>query len=68
YAISVVACPAMSLPCGFTASGLPVGLQIVGRPHGDVQVFAGAKILERALNLGTSRPILPRTSSLPLQP
>jgi amidase len=31
YAISVVGLPAMSVPCGHTKSGLPVGLQIVGR-------------------------------------
>lgn len=62
YAISVVACPAMSLPCGFTATGLPVGLQIVGRPHGDAQVFAGARLLEDSLGLDTRRPILPRVS------
>ena len=30
YAITLVCCPALSLPCGFTAAGLPVGLQIVG--------------------------------------
>ena len=29
YAITLVCCPALSLPCGFTASGLPVGLQMV---------------------------------------
>ena len=31
YAITLVCCPALSLPCGFTASGLPVGLQMVAR-------------------------------------
>ena len=31
YAITLVCCPALSLPCGFTASGLPVGLQVVAR-------------------------------------
>ncbi len=31
YAFSITGLPAMSVPCGFTASGLPVGLQIVGR-------------------------------------
>ena len=32
YAITLVCCPALSLPCGFTASGLPVGLQMVAAP------------------------------------
>lgn len=34
YYISILGLPAVSVPCGFTANGLPVGLQIVGR-HGD---------------------------------
>ena len=31
YGITVTGLPAISVPCGFTRSGLPVGLQIVGR-------------------------------------
>ncbi|MBM3518459.1 MAG: amidase, partial [Alphaproteobacteria bacterium] len=32
FAITLTTCPALSIPCGFTAAGLPVGLQLVGRP------------------------------------
>jgi amidase len=35
YFISIVGNPAMSVPCGFTPEGLPVGLQIVGRHRDD---------------------------------
>ncbi len=35
YYISVMGSPAISVPCGFTAGGLPVGLQIVGRDQDD---------------------------------
>ena len=38
YAITLVCCPALSLPCGFTASGLPVGLQMVAPPRGEAQL------------------------------
>jgi aspartyl-tRNA(Asn)/glutamyl-tRNA(Gln) amidotransferase subunit A len=31
---------AISVPCGATASGLPIGLQIVGKPHGEPTIFA----------------------------
>ncbi len=41
--------PALSLPCGTTAEGLPVGLQIAGPPGADALVFALAAALERAL-------------------
>ena len=37
YAITLACCPALSLPCGFTASGLPVGLQMVAPPRGEAR-------------------------------
>jgi aspartyl-tRNA(Asn)/glutamyl-tRNA(Gln) amidotransferase subunit A len=39
--------PAVSLPCGLTRAGLPVGLQIMGRRHADDVVLRLARILER---------------------
>ncbi len=40
--------PALSLPCGTTAAGLPVGLQIAGPPGADALVLALGAALERA--------------------
>jgi amidase len=60
YAITLVCCPALSLPCGFTASGLPVGLQIVAPPRGEAQLLAGAKVLEDILGVRGTTPIDPR--------
>ncbi|HEX6136736.1 MAG TPA: amidase [Casimicrobiaceae bacterium] len=40
--------PAASVPCGFTAAGLPAGLQIVGAMHDDRRVLRAARALERA--------------------
>jgi amidase len=60
YAITLVCCPALSLPCGFTASGLPVGLQMVAAPRGEAQLLAGAKLLEDILGLRGTTPIDPR--------
>jgi amidase len=62
YAITLVCCPALSLPCGFTASGLPVGLQVVAPPRGEAQLLAGAKVLEDILGVRGTTPIDPRTS------
>ena len=59
YAITLVAAPALSLPCGFTKEKLPVGLQIAGPPRGEAQVLAGARVLEEILDLGTVKPIDP---------
>ena len=60
YAITLTCCPALSMPCGFTASGLPVGLQVVAAPRGEAQLLAGAKVLEDILGLRGTTPIDPR--------
>jgi aspartyl-tRNA(Asn)/glutamyl-tRNA(Gln) amidotransferase subunit A len=41
-------CPAMSVPAGLSSSGVPTGVQIVGRPYDDVSVFRVARALELA--------------------
>ncbi|PSH70142.1 amidase [Phyllobacterium brassicacearum] len=61
YAITLTTSPALSLPCGFTNDGRPVGLQIVGRPRSDGRVLAGARALELILNLRSVTPIDPRS-------
>jgi amidase len=63
YAITLACCPALSLPCGFTASGLPVGLQLVGPPRGEARLLAGAKVLEDVLGLRGTTPIDPKPAS-----
>jgi amidase len=65
YAITLACCPALSLPCGFTASGLPVGLQMVAAPRGEAQLLAGAKLLEDILGVRGTTPIDPRKSPVP---
>lgn len=48
--------PGISLPCGFTCAGLPVGLQLTGRHGTDPGLLALARGLERALDLPRRRP------------
>jgi amidase len=60
YAITLACCPALSMPCGFTASGLPIGLQVVGPPRGEARLLAGARLLEDILGLRDIAPIDPR--------
>ena len=63
YAITLTASPALSLPCGFTSDGRPVGLQIVGRLRSEGRVLAGARALEQVLDLRSITPIDPRPPS-----
>ena len=64
YAVTLVGCPALSLPCGFTRAGLPVGLQLVGRPRGEAALLAAAAGLEEQLGLATLLPIEPRPGAI----
>jgi amidase len=56
--VTFTACPAISVPAGFTASGLPVGLQIVGRHRGDWSVLQIAHAFEQATGHASRRPAL----------
>ena len=49
FVITLTGCPAISLPCGMTKDGLPVGLQLVGRPHRDGDLIGMAQRLEEVL-------------------
>ena len=59
FAITLTGCPALSLPCGFTKDGLPVGLQIIGPSHADAAVIAAASLLEQAFGIAARLPIDP---------
>jgi amidase len=56
YAFTVVNAPAISVPCGFTRDGLPVGLQIAGRWRDEVGVLRAAAAFEQAQPWAHLRP------------
>jgi amidase len=56
YWISVSGQPALSVPSGFSANGLPVGLQIVGRYHDDFGVLQIGHAFEQATGYWKQRP------------
>lgn len=56
YYVSTAGNPAMSVPCAFSSSGLPIGLQIVGRHHDDWGVLQLGYAFEQATNIGKRRP------------
>ena len=56
YYVTVTGLPAISVPCGFTSSGLPVGLQIVGRHEDELGVLQLAHAFEQATGTWKRRP------------
>ena len=60
FALTLTACPTMSVPCGFTSKGLPVGVQIMGKPRGEAALLGAAKLFEEATGISNQVPIDPR--------
>jgi amidase len=58
YYISATGLPAISVPCGFTPEGLPVGLQIVGRHRDELGVLQLAHAFQQRTQLWKRRPPL----------
>ncbi|MGH7323596.1 MAG: amidase, partial [Candidatus Rokuibacteriota bacterium] len=50
--------PACAVPCGFTAAGLPIGMQLVGRPFDEATVLRAADAYQRATDWQARRPPL----------
>ncbi len=59
FALTLTACPSISVPCGFTSEGLPVGLQLMA-PRGDEALLLSvASFFEQASGSISSKPIDP---------
>jgi amidase len=56
YLISATGCPALSVPAAFSASGLPIGVQLVGPHHADFAVLQAGHAFEQATQVGRRRP------------
>ncbi|WP_308933096.1 amidase [Reyranella soli] len=60
FVISLTANPAMSVPCGFTREGLPVGLQIIGPHRGEAGLLSTGRLVEEMAGISSRVPIDPR--------
>ena len=56
--LNLAGLPGVSVPCGFSPEGLPIGLQIVGRPFQEAELLAIAHAYERAHDFNTKHPAL----------
>jgi len=57
-AINVLGWPALSIPCGFSGNGLPLGVQIIGKPFDEALVLRVGAALEDATNFHRREPPL----------
>jgi aspartyl-tRNA(Asn)/glutamyl-tRNA(Gln) amidotransferase subunit A len=56
--INLAGLPGISIPCGFTGAGLPIGLQLIGRPFDEAGLLAVARHYEQAHDWHTKHPAL----------
>ncbi len=56
--VNLAGVPALSLPCGFTAGGLPVGMQLIAKPFGEEMLFRAGACYERETQWHTKEPKL----------
>jgi len=57
--VNLAGLPGLSMPAGFTRSGLPIGLQLIGRPFDETTVLRAAHAFERATDWHARKPPLP---------
>jgi len=60
WVITVTACPVLALPCGFTASGLPVGLQVIAPRGAEAALFSFGAFMEDVFALKRAVPVDPQ--------
>ncbi len=56
--VNLAGLPGISVPCGFTQAGLPIGLQLIGQPFEEANLLAIANVYERAHEWDARRPSL----------
>ncbi|HIE64222.1 MAG: Asp-tRNA(Asn)/Glu-tRNA(Gln) amidotransferase subunit GatA [Nitrospira sp.] len=56
--VNLAGIPAISLPCGFTTGGLPIGLQVIGKPFGEAEILQIAYAYEQQHDFHKRRPTI----------
>ena len=56
--VNLAGLPGISLPCGFTSAGMPIGVQLIGKPFGETELLNCAYAFEQAAGLSDKTPNL----------
>ena len=56
--VNLAGLPAISVPCGFSKSGLPIGLQLIGQPFAEADLLAAAHLYDSAHDWSRRAPVL----------
>jgi aspartyl-tRNA(Asn)/glutamyl-tRNA(Gln) amidotransferase subunit A len=56
--VNLAGLPGVSIPCGFTQGGLPIGLQLIGQPFQEANLLAIAQAYEQGHDWHTRHPVL----------
>ncbi|MCZ8280437.1 MAG: amidase family protein [Acetobacteraceae bacterium] len=63
FVTTLTSCPIIAVPCGLTADGLPVSIQILGRPHSDGLLLQVGRVVERMSGIAKRLPLQPGSAS-----
>ena len=61
FAITMTSCPTLCIPCGFTETGLPIGIQVVAAPRHEASLMNFGHKLQTIFEISNQLPISPKT-------
>lgn len=54
--VNIAGVPSMAVPCGFDKDGMPIGMQLIGRPFGEAEIMNGASAFQNATDYHKNKP------------
>lgn len=55
--VNIAGLPSAAVPCGFDREGMPVGMQLIGKPFGETEILRAARCFESATDFAQKRPV-----------